>query len=109
MSPYTASPIPLGSIEYRAQNNYWIPQNYYYQMGGVFLQQGDGNTTYKLPPEITFSYDNQTDPAKKIVTVNINALTIDQNNRGVVGGNSPIQIKTTLTNTTAFPYATGSG
>ncbi len=108
MSPYTASPIPLGSIEYRAQNNYWIPQNYYYQMGGVFLQQGDGNTTYKLPPEITFSYDNQTDPAKKIVTVNINALTIDQNNRGVVGGNSPIQIKSTLTNITPFPYAPGN-
>lgn len=108
MSPYTASPIPLGSIEYRAQNNYWIPQDYYYQMGGVFLRQSDGNTTYKLPPEITFSYDNQTDPARKIVTVNINALTIDKNNIGVVGGNSPVQIKTTMTNVTQFPYAVGS-
>ncbi|HII98389.1 MAG TPA: hypothetical protein HA272_03805 [Methanoregula sp.] len=108
MSPYSTSPIPLGSIEYRAQNNYWIPQTFYYQMGGVFLQQGDGNTTYKLPPEITFSYDNQTDEAKKIVTVNINALTIDKNNRGVVGGNSPVQIKSTLTNITPFPYASGS-
>lgn len=95
------SPIPLGSIEYRAQNNYWIPQNYYYQMGGVFLQQADGNTTYKLPPEITFSYDAD---AKKIVTVNINALTIDQNNRGVVGGNTPVQIKSTLSNITRIPY-----
>jgi hypothetical protein len=107
MSPYTASPIPLGSIEYRAQNNYWIPQNYYYQMGGVFLQQSEGSTTYKLPPEITFTYDNQTDPAKKIVTVNVNALTIDEYNRGVVGGNSPVQIKTTLMNVTPFPYAAG--
>lgn len=108
MSPYSTSPIPLGSIEYRAQNNYWIPQTFYYQMGGVFLQQGDGNTTYKLPPSITFSYDNQTDEAKKIVTVNINALTIDPNNRGVVGGNSPVQIKSTLTNITPFPYASGT-
>lgn len=102
MSPYSTSPIPLGSIEYRAQNNYWIPQTYYYQMGGVFLQQGDGNTTYKLPPEITFSYKNE------IVTVNINALTINPDDRGVVGGNSPIQIKSTLTNITPFPYASGS-
>jgi hypothetical protein len=107
-APYVSTPIPLGSIEYRAQNNYWIPQDYYYQMGGVFLRQSDGNTTYKLPPEITFSYDNQTDPAKKIVTVNINALTIDQSNLGIVGGNSPVQIKTTLTNSTPFPYASAS-
>jgi hypothetical protein len=108
MNPYTISPIPLGSIEYHAQNNYWIPQNYYYQMGGVFLEQMDGNVTYKLPPEITFAYDNQTDPAKKIVTVNINALTISPDNRGVVGGNSPIQIKSTLTNITPMPYVKGT-
>jgi len=108
MNPYSVTPIPLGSIDYRAQNNYWIPQTYYYQLGGVFLTQSDGNTTYKLPPEITFSYDNQSDPAKKIVTVNINALTIDQNNVGVVGGNSLVQIKTRLTNITTFPYAVGS-
>jgi hypothetical protein len=101
------SPIPLGSIEYRAQNNYWIPQNYYYQMGGVFLQQGDGNTTYKLPPEITLSYVPDSDPDKRIVTVNINALTINQNNRGVVGGNSPVQIKSTLSNITPLPYVPG--
>jgi hypothetical protein len=104
---YSSSPIALGSIQYNAQNNYWIPQSYYYQMGGVFLQQTEGNTTYKLPPEITFSYDNQTDPAKKIVTVNINALTIDQSNLGVVGGNSPVQVRTTLKNITSFPFVPG--
>ncbi|MCX6692285.1 MAG: hypothetical protein NTW33_09635 [Methanoregula sp.] len=110
MNPYTISPIPLGSIEYRAQNNYWIPQNYYYQMGGVFLGQMEGNVTYKLPPEITFSYANHTDtdPSKNIVTVNINALTIAPDNRGVVGGNSPIQIKSTLTNITTMPFVKGT-
>jgi hypothetical protein len=108
MNPFTPSPIPLGSVEYRAQNNYWIPQNYYYQMGGVFLAQMDGNVTYKLPPEITFAYDNQSDPAQKIVTVNINALTISPDNRGVVGGNSPIQIKSTLTNITTMPFVKGN-
>jgi hypothetical protein len=108
MDPYTITPVPLGAINYIAQNNYWIPQQYYYQMGGIFLAQTDGNITYKLPPEITFSYDNQSDPAHKIVTVNINALTIDPGNYGVVGGNSPVQIKTTLTNITTQPFVKGS-
>ncbi|MFA4861218.1 hypothetical protein [Methanoregula sp.] len=106
-NPYTVSPIPLGAVEYRSQNNYWINQNYYYQLGGVFLSQTDGNTSYKLPPEITFSYNNVSniDTSKNIVTVNINALTIDPNNRGVVGGNSPVQLKSRLTNITPLPYA----
>jgi hypothetical protein len=107
MNPYTVTPVPLGAINYIGQNNYWIPQQYYYQMGGVFLAQTDGNITYKLPPEITFSYDNQSDPAHKIVTVNINALTIDPGNFGIVGGNSPVQIKTTLSNITTQPFVKG--
>ncbi len=108
MNPYTITPISLGSVEYQAQNNYWIRQNYYYQMGGVFLQQVDGNTTYKLPPEITFAYD----PANpKILLVNINALSVDPNlpgNHGIVGGNSQIQLKTTLTNISNMPFVTGT-
>jgi hypothetical protein len=108
MNPYTITPIPLGSVEYQAQNNYWIRQNYYYQMGGVFLQQVDGNTTYKLPPEITFTYD----PANpKILMVNIAALAIDPgmpSNHGIVGGKSPIQLKTTLTNITTLPFVPGT-
>ena len=43
---YRYPPINLGALEYRAQNNYWIPQNYYYQMGGVFLLQSEGNVSY---------------------------------------------------------------
>jgi hypothetical protein len=108
MTPFMIEPIPLGALEYRAQNNYWIAQDYYYQLGGVFLSQVDGNTTYKLPPEITFSYDNNTANSKKIVTVNVNALHFDQNSRGIVGGNSPIQVKTQLMNINTLPYANGT-
>jgi hypothetical protein len=108
INPYTITPISLGSVEYQSQNNYWIRQNYYYQMGGIFLQQVDGNTTYKLPPEITFAYD----PANpKILMVSVNALSVDPNlpsNHGIVGGNSPVQLKTTLTNITALPFAAGT-
>jgi len=106
---YTMPPVDLGSIEYRAQNNYWIPQTYYYQMGGVFLAQSDGNITWKLPPEITVANDTAN---ANIAVVNINALAIDPNAQGMVGGNSPIQIKTTLNRISQLPYASvspGSG
>jgi hypothetical protein len=97
------STIPLGSLEYRAQNNYWIPQTYYYQLGGVFLYQPTVNGTIpKLPPEIDFTYNSS---ASNIVTVNINALALKGN--GLVGGNSPVQLKTTLINQSSLPYVQG--
>ena len=103
-SPNYNLTIPLGSLEYRAQNNYWISQNYYYQLGGIFVTQYDGNSTYKLPPEITFSNDTATN----IVTVNINALVFDQSSSGIVGGNSPVQIKTSLKSNAILPYIAGT-
>jgi hypothetical protein len=94
--------MTMGSLEYRARNNYWIPQTYYYQLGGVFLYQPTENgTTAKLPPEISFAYGND------IVTVNVNALTLDPASTGLVGGNSPVQIKTMLNNETVLPYFQG--
>jgi len=103
-SPYYNFTTPLGALEYRAQNNYWLSQNYYYQLGGIFITQIDGNSTYKLPPEITFSNNTATN----IVTVNINALVFDQTSRGLVGGNSPVQIKTTMMSNSALPYVAGT-
>ena len=44
----------IGSLEYQSQNNYWIQQNYVYQMGGVFVVQSDGAVA-KIPPAITIS------------------------------------------------------
>jgi hypothetical protein len=105
---YSITPLPLGSLEYRGQNNYWIAQNYYYQLGGIFLTQSEGNTSYKLPPEISFSYTNSTDPTKTVVTINVNALVFKPDNQGVVGGNTPVQIKTTLLNSTPYPYVDGA-
>ena len=105
---YSLQPIPLGALEFRGQNNYWIPQTYYYQMGGVFLSQNDGNITYKLPPEISFNFNNDPVITKKIVVVNINALTFDPDTRGIVGGSSSIQVKTHLDSISTLPYAPGS-
>ena len=104
---YQITPIPLGAVDYRSQNNYWISQEYYYQMGGVFLSQIEGNNTYKLPPAITFSMDNS-NPSRPITLVTVNAVSITNPYGGsVVGGNSPVQIKTTLDSLYTFPYADG--
>ena len=103
MKPYSITPIPLGALEYRAQNNYWIPQNYYYQMGGVFLSRTRGTFHTSLPPEISFTNDSVND----LVSVNINALSFNPDNRGLIGGNSPVQIKTKLESIYPIPYAPG--
>ena len=92
--------LALGALEYSASNNYWIPQKYYYQNGGVFLQQDDGTST-KLPPTITFSY-NATD---KIIGVKIIELPFQQTDTGNIGGNSPVQVKTQVTSIQNLPYS----
>ena len=95
---YTYS-IPLGALEYRANNNYWIPQTYYYQMGGVFLSQSDGITSN--PPEITFANNGNGN-----ITVNIVALAYDPADSGIIGGSSPAQISTSLKpDPGSLPYA----
>jgi len=104
---FPITPIMLGAIDYKSQNHYWISQEYYYQMGGVFLSQIDGNNTYKLPPEISFALDNS-DPSRPVTRVTINAMSITNPYGGsVVGGNSPVQIKTTLDSVYNLPYASG--
>jgi hypothetical protein len=91
--------LPLGALEYSTSNNYWIPQTYYYQNGGVFLQQD--NSTYKLPPTITFSYDNRTG----IIGVKIIELPFQETNAINLGGNSPAQVRTQVTSIQNLPYS----
>jgi hypothetical protein len=92
--------VPLGSLEYSTNNNYWIPQTYYYQMGGVFLSQSDG-ITYKLPPEITFSNNGNGN-----ITVNFVALAYAPADSGIIGGTSPAQVMTLLNpDAGTLPYA----
>ncbi len=91
--------LTLGALEYTANNNYWIPQTYYYQNGGVFLQQD--NSTFKLPPTITFSYNKNTD----VVGVKIIELPFLQTSTGNLGGNSPAQVRTQMTDINRLPFS----
>jgi len=86
-------PVALGALEYNVVNNYWIPQTYYYQNGGVFLQQYNA-TSIKLPPTITFSYNATT----QIIGIKIIELPFQQTNAGNIGGNSPVQVRTQVIN-----------
>ena len=92
--------LTLGALQYDVVNNYWIPKTYYYQNGGVFLQQNDG-TSIKLPPTITFSYNATT----QIIGIKIIELPFQQTNAGTIGGNSPVQVRTQVTNIQNLSYS----
>jgi hypothetical protein len=92
--------LTLGALQYDVRNNYWIPQTYYYQNGGVFLVQDTG-TSIKLPPAITFSYNTTT----RVIGVKIIELPFQTTNAGSLGGNSPAQVRTQVTNIQNLPYS----
>jgi len=95
---YNAS---LGALQYSANNYYWIPQTYYYQMGGVFLSQTDG-VSAKIPPSITFSY-NSTD---SLVNMNVIDIAYEQSSTGTISGSTPVQIGTKIkADSGVLPYA----
>jgi hypothetical protein len=90
---------PMGSIEYDAQNEYWIRQNYYYQMGGVFLEQDDG-TTVKVPPAITFSRTSG------FPVVKINQIILSGS--GVIEGTGPVQMTSSVSDITDTRMVAGN-
>jgi hypothetical protein len=90
----------MGSLEIKSGNEYWIPQTYYYQLGGVFLEQNEGNTI-KLPPSITFS---RTPDSIPIVRINQILLL----GSGVVTGSGPAQVSSSVTGITETPLIDGN-
>lgn len=89
----------MGSLEYKAHNEYWIEQTYYYQLGGAFLEQGDG-TTVKVPPAITFSLSNG------IPVVNVNQILLS--GAGVIEGSGPVQVRSAVSEITDTRMAVGN-
>jgi len=90
----------MGSLEYRAQNQYWVCQTYYYQMGGVFLEQNDGNAV-KVPPAISFSMVNGTTP---VVTIDEILLS----GSGIIQGTGPVQVTSSIGSVTDTLLASGN-
>jgi len=89
------------AVAYRSHNNYWLQQEYYYQMGGVFLRQwdqregpGSATITVVASPPLSIFNTNETlsgDVVKvEMVVVNLNAETSG------VSSTSPIRLATRL-------------
>lgn len=82
-----------GALEYHSNNNYWIDQNYYYQLGGVFLEQDSGSTVRVMPPlSIT---KNQADPSDP-ETASFDFTVIKLSNEELISGMGPVRIDTNL-------------
>ncbi|MCK9580643.1 MAG: hypothetical protein M0Q92_09365 [Methanoregula sp.] len=87
----------LSKIEYLSQNNYWIQQKYYYQSGGVFLEQESGSTTRVSPPiSIINSSASATDAGAFTSSVVIAPITLDGG--ASIGGNGPVRLDSRLKN-----------
>ena len=63
--------VPLSKLSYQSHDNYWIQQEYYYQMGGVFLSQDEG-VTCRVSPFISIYNINNTMAKVVVVPVGIN-------------------------------------
>ena len=82
-----------GAVEYHSNNNYWIDQNYYYQLGGVFLEQDSGSSVRVMPP-LSFS-KNQAgllDPE----TASFDFTVIKLSNEELISGTGSVRIDTNL-------------
>ncbi len=84
-------PMTMGSVEYQSGNNYFIQQDYYYQMGGIFLKQDDGMVA-KIPPDITISKTPTN--TGNITNVMINEIIIIGD--GIIGGTTPVQVQSLI-------------
>lgn len=97
--------VPVGSLSYHTDNFYWIQQNYYYKLGGIFLEQPNEGVSVKVAPPIAiYGVRNGTgagasDAAK--VSISLVNITSDDS---TVGGTGPLRIETRLRESLAAPY-----
>lgn len=78
----------VGSLEFKSGNHYFIDQDYYYQLGGVFLKQRDGMVN-RVTPSISLSRN-----VDDIIHLSIDEIVIIGD--GVLGGTSPVQIQSSI-------------
>lgn len=86
-----------GALEYQSNNNYWIDQNYYYQLGGVFLEQDAGSTVRVMPPlNIANISADPDDPSNLNRTAGFDCTIIRLFNAELISGSGPVRIDTNL-------------
>ncbi|MDD1671365.1 MAG: hypothetical protein LUQ67_08710, partial [Methanomicrobiales archaeon] len=98
----STSTQPLGAIEYRSNNLYYTPQTYYYQLGGVFLEQPDGSTN-EIPPAISISMMGSSPVVNVGEILILGGVTSTQ-----VSGSGPISITSAVTDLSSAPLPAGN-
>ena len=91
-----------GALEFTTSNNYWIPQTYYYQMGGVFLMQ-EGGTVVRVAPLVGLT--NYTDGS---IGVRITPVAIAGSGQSSISGQGPVRVDSFLNTATVSASYTGS-
>ncbi len=96
-----ASPfeIPMWRLEFSTNNNYWVPQTYYYQMGGVFLKQPSG-TVARVMPLIFFPSANDAE---------IIIVRLDGGGESGLSGKGAVRIDTKLNSAQSGSGSLGGG
>ncbi|WFN35414.1 hypothetical protein L1S32_04665 [Methanogenium sp. S4BF] len=87
----TIADYEMGSLEFQSDNNYWIDQNYYYQLGGVFLEQDSGSTVRVMPPLTIARYGTGGG-----YTAKVDLTIIRLNGEQLISGTGPVRIDTNL-------------
>jgi len=93
-------PFNLGVLEFQAANNYWIPQTYYYQMGGVFLQQ-EGGVVARVAPLVSLSNMTSSEAPNEI-RVSVAPAGIIGGGLVNISGQGPARVDTYL-DTASYP------
>lgn len=99
---FSTEPHPMGVFSYTGNNFYWIPQTYFYQMGGVFLSQSDGMTNKIVPLINLFVGPDNT------AGIRISDIQINKDDRIFrIAGTSPVQVLSRVDGITKnkFPQA----
>lgn len=91
---------PIPALVYTSHNNYWLQQEYYYQLGGVFLRQWDPNgdvpetvMVVQSPPFSVYPPDMRDTGYQTMAGLVVVNLTASQ---GGFGARSPIRVETRL-------------
>jgi hypothetical protein len=97
-----STPRALGAIEYRSNNLFYTPQTYYYQLGGVFLEQPDGSTS-EVPPDVSILMVNGS-PRVSVGEILIWGGIATVN----VSGSGPITLTSAVTDINSAPLPPGN-
>ncbi|WP_319579001.1 hypothetical protein [uncultured Methanospirillum sp.] len=85
----TSGPTSMGKFSYTGRNYYWVPQEYYYQLGGVFLTQ-NGSVSKLLPLVSLGVAKNLTN--SDIPSISITKLIITGEDNQDISGTTPVQV-----------------